>query len=159
MCFRPVDTKLGAEVSSNSIDVFGKENRMEITKSRPVGITIIAILLVIQGGLEIIYALLALVAAPGFIISTAHSAIVVQLSPWGFLISGIVALVLAYGLWTLRTWAFWGTVVLEFLNLIGGTVALFSYYFPFAVLLSLVIPAVILIYFCVDANVRSAFNL
>jgi len=158
MRFRLVGTKLGAVVSTNSIDVFGKENRMEITRSRPVGISIIAVLLMIQGGLEIIYGLLALIAAPGFVISSVHKAIVVQVSPWGFLISGVIALMLAYGLWTLRTWAFWATVVLEFINLIGGSVALFSYYFPIAVLLSMVIPAVILIYFCVDTNVRSAFN-
>lgn len=135
------------------------EHSMEISRSRPVGVSIIAILLMIQGALEFIYGLLVLIAAPGFIIASTHTAIVVQLSPWGFLFSGILALILGYGLWTLRTWAFWATVVLEAINIIGGMVALFTYYYPGGVLLSMVIPAVILIYFFADRNVLAAFNI
>ncbi len=131
---------------------------MEVTKSRPEGISIIAILLMIEGGLQIAYGLLVLIRAPGFVVSSAHTAVVVQVSPWGFLISGVLTLILAYSLWTLRSWAFWVTVVLEIINLIGGVIALFSYYNPGAVLLSMVIPAVILIYCFADRNVRSAFN-
>jgi hypothetical protein len=131
---------------------------MEITKSRPVGVTIIAVLLAIQGAIEVIYGLLVLIAAPGFVTLYGNTAVVVRVSPWGFLISGILALILAYGLWTLQRWAFWVTVILEILNLIGGTVALFTLYYPWAVLLSMVIPAVILIYFLADSNVRAAFG-
>jgi hypothetical protein len=131
---------------------------MEVAKSRPVGVSIIAVLLGIQGALQIIYSLLLFVRAPQFIISNAGVVAVVQVSPWGFLISGIVVLILTYGLWTLRPWAFWVTVIVEIINLIGGFVALFSYYYPWAVLLSMVIPAVILIYFLADSNVRAAFN-
>jgi uncharacterized membrane protein (DUF2068 family) len=109
--------------------------------------------------LEIVYGLLILVAAPSFVITSVHSTIIVPISPWGFLFSGILALVLSYGLWTLRKWAFWATVVLESINIIAGMVALFSYYNPTGVLLSMVIPAVILIYFLVDKDVLSAFDI
>ncbi len=131
---------------------------MEVARSRPVGVSIIAILLGIQGALQIIYSLLLFVRAPQYVISSGNAVAVVQVSPWGFLISGILVLILTYGLWTLRSWAFWVTVFVEILNLIGGFVALFSYYYPWAVLLSMVIPAVILIYFLADSNVRTAFN-
>ncbi len=131
---------------------------MEIAKIRPVGVSIIAVLLGIQGALEVIYSLLLFARAPQFVISNGGTVAVVQVSPWGFLISGILVLILTYGLWTLRPWAFWVTVIVEIINLIGGFVALFSYYYPWAVLLSMVIPAVILIYFLADSNVRTAFN-
>lgn len=132
---------------------------MEITRSRPVGISIIAVLLGIQGALEVIYGLLALMKAPGYVISYSSVSMVVVVSPWALIVSGILALLLTYGLWTLRGWAFWTVVVIELLNLIGGTIALFSYYYPGAVLVAMVIPSVILIYFFVDRNVLSAFNI
>lgn len=131
---------------------------MQITKSRPVGVTIIAVLLGIQGALEVIYGLLVLISAPGFVSVYGNTAIVVRVSPWGFLISGVISLILAYGLWTLRSWAFWVTVILEIISLIGGAIQLFTTYDPWAVLLSMVIPAVILIYFLADSNVREAFS-
>lgn len=131
---------------------------MQITKSRPVGVTIIAVLLGIQGTLEVIYGLLVLISAPGFVSVYGNTAIVVRVSPWGFLISGVISLILAYGLWTLRSWAFWVTVILEIISLIGGAIQLFTTYDPWAVLLSMIIPAVILIYFLADSNVREAFS-
>ena len=45
------------------------------------------------------------------------------------------------------------------LNLIGGAVLLFSAFNVWAVLLSMVIPAAILIYFFADRHVREAFNI
>jgi hypothetical protein len=135
-----------------------KEVFMQITKSRPVGVTIIAVLLGIQGALEVIYGLLVLISAPGFVSVYGNTAIVVRVSPWGFLISGVISLILAYGLWTLRSWAFWVTVILEIISLIGGAIQLFTTYDPWAVLLSMIIPAVILIYFLADSNVREAFS-
>jgi hypothetical protein len=98
-----------------------------------------------------------LIAAPGFVTSSS-TAVIGQVSPWGFLISGLLAFIVGYGLWTLRGWAFWLVVILQILDLIGGTIQLFSAYYPWAVLLSMVIPAVILIYFFADRNVREAFN-
>lgn len=131
---------------------------MEITRSRPVGISIIAILLGIQAVLETAYGLYVLVAAPSFVASYGDTSVVVHISPWAFLISGVFALILAYGLWTLRGWAFWAAVIIEVINLIGGTIALFTFYYPGAVFLGMVIPSVILIYFFANEHVLSAFD-
>jgi hypothetical protein len=89
-----------------------REGIIEITRSRPIGITIQAILLAIQGGLELIYGLIALFATPGF--------------------------VTAYG----------GTAMIQLL----------ATYYPGAALLSMIIPAVILMYFFADRNVQAAFG-
>jgi hypothetical protein len=133
---------------------------MEITgtRSRPTGISIIAVLLFIVAALDIVYGFLAMVAAPTFVTSSGV-AVVVQISPWGFLLSGLLGFLVGYGLWTLKGWAFWTVAILEIANLIFGFVLLFSAFNAWAVLLSMVIPAVILIYFFADSHVREAFNI
>ncbi len=85
--------------------------------------------------------------------------VIVQVSPWGFLIAGLLAFLVGYGLWVLQRWAFWTVAILEIANLIFGAVLLFSAFNPWAVLLSMVIPAVILTYLFADSHVREAFNI
>ncbi len=133
---------------------------MEITgtRSRPTGISIIAVLLFIMAALDIVYGILAMMRVATFV-TPSGVAVMVQISPWGFLLSGLLAFLVGYGLWTLRGWAFWAVVILEIANLIFGTILLFSVYNVWAVLLSMVIPAVILIYFFADSHVREAFNI
>ena len=99
-----------------------------------------------------------MVSAQTFVISSG-AAVVVQISPCGFLLSGLLTFLVGYGLWSLRGWAFWAVVILEILNLIGGAVLLFSAFNVWAVLLSMVIPAAILNYFFADRHVREAFNI
>ncbi len=133
---------------------------MEITRthSRPTGISIIAVLLFIAAALDIVYGLLAMFSVPTFVL-TANAAWVVDVSPWGFLIAGLLAFLVGYGLWTLRGWAFWAVVIVEIANLIFGAVLLFFTFNIWAVLLSMVIPAGILIYFFADSHVREAFHI
>lgn len=133
---------------------------MEITRThnRPTGISIIAVLLFIAAALDIVYGLLAMFRVPVFFTSTG-TAVIVDISPWGFLIAGLLAFLVGYGLWTLRGWAFWAVVILEIANLIFGAVLLFSAFNIWAVLLSMVIPAAILIYFFADRHVREAFHI
>jgi hypothetical protein len=133
---------------------------MEITSthSRPTGISIIAVLLFLAAALDIVYGFLAMFSVPTFVI-TANATWVVDVSPWGFLIAGLLAFLVGYGLWTLRGWAFWAVVIIEALNLIWGVVLLLSAFNVWAVLLSLVIPAAILIYFFADRHVREAFHI
>ena len=116
---------------------------MEITRthSRPTGISIIAVLLFIAAALDIVYGLLAMFSVPTFIL-TANAAFVV-----------------GFGLWTLRGWAFWAVVIVEIANLIFGAVLLFFTFNIWAVLLSMVIPAAILIYLFADSHVREAFHI
>jgi uncharacterized membrane protein (DUF2068 family) len=69
----------------------------------------------------------------------------------------VLYLVLAWGLWTLQTWAFWGTVILAVLTIIngifgiGGGVAATGW-------VSLILAVIVLVYMFVDRNVRAAFR-
>ena len=131
---------------------------MEVTRSRPLGVTILTILLAIQGVLEVMFGLMALVSVPFFNLY-GKSAVVEHISPWGMLIFGILSLALAYSIWTLRAWAAWTMVVLEILYLAGGLLQAFTLYYPGAILIDTIIPAVILIYFFTDKKARSAFQI
>jgi uncharacterized membrane protein (DUF2068 family) len=101
---------------------------------RPLGVTIIAILVAIGGIAQIIFGLqfLGIIAV----------------------VLGILTLVLAWGLWTLQPWAFWSTIILEAINAVenllniryGGSI------------IGLLIPVVIIAYMLLDRNVRVAFR-
>lgn len=123
--------------------------RLHPLRTRPLGITIISILLGIDGIVEAILGIISLVsgAAPlGGIV---------------LLILGLLTLALAWGLWTLQSWAFWGIVIIEALNVIytiyefamGRANANVS-----SLIFSLILPIVILLYMFLDRNVRRAFN-
>ncbi len=71
-----------------------------------------------------------------------------------FLIIGLLALLLAWGMWRQKGWAFWGSAILEGLSLFislaflcGGSIWL--------VLYEGVLPVVILLYLCADRQVQA----
>jgi hypothetical protein len=76
------------------------------TRARPLGVTIIAIVMAVLGIFDII---------GGIMILGSYSTLGIIT-----LIIGVLYLVLAWGLWTLQTWAFWGTVVLAILTIVNG---------------------------------------
>ena len=112
-------------------------------RKRPLGITIIAIVLVIGGIFSII----------GGIVSLALSGVAAVIA----LVIGILDLVLAWGLWRLQPWAFWVTVVLEVIAVINGIVAMVQHNVAGGII-SILIAAIILIYLFADRNVRAAFR-
>ena len=123
--------------------------RLHPLRTRPLGITIISILLGIDGIVEVVLGILSLVSGT---------------APLGgivFLILGLLTLALAWGLWTLQSWAFWGIVIIEALNIIY---AIYEFAMGRAnanassLIFSLIIPIVILLYMFLDRNVRRAFN-
>ena len=115
-----------------------------VTRARPLGISIIAIIMAIQGILGILGGILLLAGGvPALGIIT--------------LILGVLYLVLAWGLWTLRPWAFWGTVILEVLTLINGIFGL-GLGRQANGILSIIFAVVVLIYMFADRNVRQAFR-
>lgn len=116
---------------------------LNIQRTRPLGITIIAVIVAIYGILNII-AGIALMGA-----STTIGVI--------SLVLGILDLVLAWGLWTLQRWAFWATALIEALSLINGIFGM-MYGGGVSAILSIVIPLIILIYLFADRNVRAAFR-
>jgi membrane protein YdbS with pleckstrin-like domain len=116
---------------------------LNIQRSRPLGITIIAVIMVIFGILGIIGALLLMSASAAVGIIT--------------LILSVLEIILAWGLWTLQRWAYWTTVVLEGLSVLNGLLALSQNSTGNGVL-SIVIALVILVYLFADPNVRVAFR-
>src|SRR5712692_11676826 len=108
---------------------------MSPRRQRPLGITIIAIVIGIQAIFSIITAL-----QFGAIIA---------------IILGILKLLLAWGLWTLQPWAFWMAVVLEAIDIIND---LFSLGQGASVIVSLIFSALILVYLLRDQSVRAAFR-
>ena len=116
---------------------------LNVTNTRPLGVTIIAIIVAIYGILAIIGGVLLLhVSATVGLIS---------------LVLGILELALAWGLWTLQKWAFWATVVLEALALLNGLLAL-SQGGGGDGIVGIIIALVVLIYLFADPNVRAAFR-
>ena len=118
-------------------------------RSRPLGITIIAIILAIQGILGIIGGIL-LLAGSGGSGPLVLAAIIT-------LVLGVLYLILAWGLWTLQPWAFWTTVVLEVIALINGIFALGQHNAGPGII-GIVIALIVLIYLFADRNVRAAFR-
>ncbi|HLX40778.1 MAG TPA: DUF2127 domain-containing protein [Ktedonobacteraceae bacterium] len=116
---------------------------LNVQRSRPLGITIIAIIMAVFGILGIIagIGLLSFSASLGFIT----------------IIMGVLQVILAWGLWTLRPWAYWATVILEVLALLNAIFAL-STGVPGQGIFGMVIALIILIYLFADPNVRAAFR-
>jgi uncharacterized membrane protein HdeD (DUF308 family) len=117
---------------------------LNVGRSRPLGITIIAIIMAILGILGIIAGISLLGSSTGTLgIIT--------------LILGILELFIAWGLWSLQTWAFWATVILEILVILNGIFA-FSRNVLSTGIVAIVIAVIILIYMFADRHVRAAFR-
>ncbi len=141
------------------------ENAM--ARHRPLGVSIISIILAIQGIFELllgIFAILAIFAAGHAISGSGHTTTGTVVDVLGgtlggiSLVIGILTLIFAIGLWTLKRWAFWLTVIIEFISLVRH---LLEFTHPTTstvnILLGMIIPVVILLYFLVDSHVRNAF--
>ncbi len=142
---------------------------MERRQQRPIGVTIMAVLLGIEGLLELIGGIIIIVAANSLsrtVIShghriTAHfvSAVGIGIGGVGVVI-GIITLIFVFGLWTLRRWAFWAVVIIEGLSVLLGILALVRQTGTTGgIIAGMIIPVIILIYFLLDANVRRAFRI
>src|SRR5260370_33465647 len=119
------------------------------------GITIISILLFISAVIGIIGGLSSVIGnRPTGIVSDV-------LLGWFPLVLGIIALVLAWGLWTLKPWAYWGTLVVEIVNILVhffGFLGLPRTHSALAIISGGIVSIIIVIYLLVDRNVRRAFQ-
>lgn len=123
---------------------------LDTARKRPVGVTIIAGLLWIQAVVGTSIGVITMIAGLG--------------GPLSFLgivatVFGFVELFVARGLWMLKRWAFWTVVVIQVLSLVDSALSLPQ---PGAsvgaMVATMVLPVVILLYFLVDPNVRAAFR-
>jgi uncharacterized membrane protein (DUF2068 family) len=119
------------------------------SRKRPLGITILAVLLVIAGILELFVSGAALLGTINAFVAVVATTV------------GLVSLYVAWGLWKLKEWAFWTTAVIEALALAGHLTSLFTQpNVDFgAQIVGVIFAALILIYLFADPNVRSAFRL
>ena len=122
------------------------------TTKRPLGITIIAILLFIQAVFEIVTGIFSFI---GRIITNPLSGLLVG---WIPLVVGILLFILAWGLWTLKPWAYWVTLVLEIVNIVLHFLGYGQTHSILAIISGGIISIIIVIYLLVDGNVRRAFR-
>ena len=122
------------------------------TAKRPLGITIISILMFIQAIFEIV------VGFFSFFGSVIHDPLSIFLVAWIPLIMGILLFILAWGLWTLKPWAYWVTLILEIVNIVLHFLGYSQTHSIFAIISGGIISIIIVIYLLVDGNVRRAFR-
>ena len=127
------------------------------TRRRPLGVSIIAILEAIEGIVLVLLGVFALIALNQ--LTGSASKAVVGVLAGGSLLFGVLALIFAWGLWTLRRWAFWLTVILQVLSLVGSIVSLTQANGNTgSTIAGMIIPVIVLLYFLIDRNVRAAFR-
>jgi len=122
----------------------------DVTNKRLTSITFLVIIVVLQGSLELLGIAAAFVAF--------NSALATGVGIANLSIT-VATFVLAWGLWKLKPWAFWATVVIESLSL---AVRLFTILQPHAnvssILLRMILPILILVYLFANHNIRAAFR-
>lgn len=133
----------------------------EATGKRPVGVTIIAVLLGILGIFEFGFGSLALLTSLlGLFILPLSSAAAGGATGVYYALIGLVKLFFVWGLWRLQRWAFWATVFITAVSLLSSGIAVTQ---PsptlWVMLANLLLPTIILIYFIVDSRVRKAFDI
>ena len=144
------------------------ENTMMARRTRPLGVTIISVLLGIQGILEVIAGIILILASNSLshrIVSHGHTIISKFVDTFGIgigvvvLIIGVITLFFVFSLWTLQRWAYWTVIIFEVISLVPHIIALVRGTGTVAgTIAQMIIPVIVLIYFLVDSNVRRAFR-
>jgi uncharacterized membrane protein (DUF2068 family) len=127
-------------------------------RSRPLGVSIIAAVLGISALLALLFLILGLfhISMLGLGGQASSAVNILLLIALGL---GFFEVALAWGLWTLKPWAYWTLVVVEAIRLIVGLYILFFVPAVFiSGIFSLIIPLIILIYLFADRNVRASFR-
>jgi uncharacterized membrane protein (DUF2068 family) len=137
---------------------------MKSHRSRPFGITIIALLLFLSGLLDLAVVVLGIFAIQAgrmhFVaphLSTADQVSEV-LAVAILLALAIFPLLLARGLWELKPWAYTLLVFLESINVAFGVFSLLNHQPEQQTLILLAFPVLILLYLLLDHNVHVAFS-
>lgn len=144
-------------------------NREMVRRVRPGGVTLMSVLLAIQGLIELVGGILLILAANSIsrrVFSNGHAIIskFVDVLGVGFgavgIVVGIITLIFVYGLWTLKRWAYWLVIVIEGLSLVRSIFELIQHTgSPIGVILGMIIPAIIFFYFLISPDVRQAFRI
>ena len=137
-------------------------------RRRPIGVTIIAILLGIESLFEIVLGILAIIgifALGSYAAVHGHTGVRTAVDVFGAilggvsLVIGILTLIFVVGLWLLKRWAFWLTIIIEVIALLKHALEFISSHAVVgSIVASMILPAIILIYFLLDPYVRRAFR-
>ena len=138
-------------------------------QQRPLGVTILSILIGLQGLGEILIGILAvgaLMAIGHAFRGHGHTNVATALDILGWilgilpLVVGAITLIIAIGLFLLKRWAYWTTVVVSIIFLIRQVYELIQPRETYTlVIIGTIIPVVILLYLLLDPHVRRAFRL
>lgn len=133
-----------------------------MANGRPTGVTILAVLSIIGGILYILAGLGATVL--GGFVSNVEGEAQAEVVGAGVVIFGVIALILgvlylvvAYGLFTLKQWAWIFTIVLQILSIINALYGLFAEGNIVGSIISIIIAGVIL-YYLNQTSVKRAFG-
>ena len=139
------------------------------SRHRPLGVSIIAFIETLYALFEILIGIIAIVGifTLGHVIS-AHGHVTTSriVDTIGGILGGIslaigiLTLIFAVGLWLLKRWAFWLTIIIQIISLVRHALE-FTRPHPdtLSIVLGMLIPVVILLYFLLDPNVRRAFRI
>jgi hypothetical protein len=119
-----------------------------MTTSRPLGVTIIAFVSGAFAALQLCGSLTSLGFAPFAIFGEGGFGAMFGAGFGGIVgtVVAILTLVIAAGLWNLRPWAFWATVIIQVINILN-----------FGINFGSLVPIIILAYMMLDKDVRRAF--
>jgi len=145
------------------------ENTMMPRGRRPLGVTIISVLVGIQGILEVIAGIILILAANSLsrtIVSHGHKIISRFVDTFGVgigvvvLIIGAITLFFVFSLWRLQRWAYWAVIIFEAISLIPHIIALIRGTGTVqGEIIQMILPVIILLYFLVSPGVRRAFRI
>ncbi|MBA2679465.1 MAG: DUF2127 domain-containing protein [Ktedonobacteraceae bacterium] len=145
------------------------QGREMVRRVRPGGVTLMSVLLGIQGLIELVGGVLLILAANSIskrIFVNGHSVIskFVDALGVGFgaigIVVGIITLIFVYGLWTLKRWAYWLVIIIEGLSLVRSIFELIRHTgSTLGVILGMIIPAIVFLYFLISPDVRQAFRI
>ncbi len=142
--------------------------RYNVPPKRPLGVTILSILIGIGGLAALLLGILfiGLFAAIGHNFGVSHPNLRTAFDIIGWilgilpLVIGIIYLAVAIGLWLLKSWAFWTTVVVSAIFLLRQVYQWFQPRDSYTlIIIFTIIPVVILLYLLLDPNVRRAFHI
>jgi len=143
---------------------------LETPRKRPLLVTIMALLLALEGVVWLVLGILALIGVITNgkidVLGAASDITSLEVLSVTWLVSAVAALFFSWALWTLKRWAFWATLIIELGNILAGSLLLIrpnpNTLFPYSlgeIAISMIIAIIILVFFLVDAKVRNAFGI
>ena len=132
---------------------------MTAKPSRPTGVSVLTVLVIIGGLIDLVTAAMLLVLATvslswlGILAGLGTRGILLSLVSIGFLISAVVSFILAYGLWNGRSWAWTWTFIFSIIGLIISV-------FGIAIIVGIVgiIIYAVIIYYLTRVRVKTFFG-